>query len=30
MKNVIKMFKKYCSDNYDVTKDFTYMNSKLK
>ena len=24
MKNVIKMFKKYCSDDYDITKDFTY------
>ena len=24
MENVIKMFKKYCSDDYDITKDFTY------
>ena len=24
MKHVIKMFKKYCSDDYDITKDFTY------
>ena len=24
MEDVIKMFKKYCSDDYDITKDFTY------
>ena len=24
MENAIKMFKKYCSDDYDITKDFMY------
>ena len=24
MEDVIKMFKKYCSDDYDITEDFTY------
>ena len=23
MEDVIKMFKKYCSDDYDITEDFT-------